>query len=504
MREALHILRKDLFSLRRLIFVAAVYLAIAAWADGFAWEISRLQDIVPMLGDLLVLILAGWMVAIAVYAEALPGSNQSWLTRPYHRRSLLAAKLIFVLVTVNLPVLLFQCLELIGRGYSPLHFWDALLVKQLLLAQFFVTTIVIIASCTKNLGQSIYVIVLVVMWSVTRESIFFSPFQWTDWRASTGIQQYTFAIIDAAFCGGLLWFQYRTRRTLWTRGLLAFNIIMLPWLVDKIPISGPAWSLQSRWSGGKVASDTARISLNRSVYPATLSSSVGDEGRLALFPIRFEALPDGVIVKCESDEIKIVPGSGISWMKDRDTPCGLLESPHGHNLGVVVDAAFAEAAGNIPVHLHAKLNLVLLQRKERVRLGTGITRVRAPGDGICQRLSDPGPVRCYWPLRQPPLFIASPEINAPVDKREGPGSNYFHPITTRSGALSPMPGVFSRSAAQMDFPVLLESYEPIALVERELDVPKLELSTYLQPRPPSHATSWTIFTHFLKRLVPHL
>ena len=56
----------------------------------------------------------------------------------------------------------------------------------------------------------------------------------------------------------------------------------------------------------------------------------------------------------------------------------------------------------------------------------------------------------------------------------------------------------------MDFPVLLESYEPIALVERELDVPKLELSTYLQPRPPSHATSWTIFTHFLKRLVPHL
>ena len=503
MREALHILHKDLFSLRRLIFVAAVYLAIAAWADGFSWEISRLQDIVPMLGDLLVLIFAGWMVAIAVYAEALPGSNQSWLTRPYHRRSLLSAKLLFVLVTVNLPVLLFQCLELIGRGYSPLHFWDALLVKQLLLAQFFVTTIVIIASCTKNLGQSIYVIALVVMWSVVRGLIVSSSSQWTDWRDFSGIQQYTFAIIVAAFCGGLLWFQYRTRRTLWTRVLLAFNVIMLPWLVDKLPVTGPAWSLQSRWSDGKVASDTARISLDRSAYPATLSSSVGDEGRLALFPIRFEALPDGVIVKCESDEIKIVPGSGISWMKDRDTPCGLLESPHGHNLGVVVDSAFAEAAGNIPVHLHAKLNLVLFQRKERVRLGTGITRVRAPGDGICQRISDPGPVRCYWPLRQPPLFIASEQRSAPLDSPEGTKSYYSPVMTSGAGALSPMPGVFARTASNMAFPALLESYEPIALVERELDVPKLELSTYLQPRPPNHSTSWTIFTHFMKRLVPH-
>lgn len=341
MREALHILRKDLYCLRRSIFVVVLYIALAAWVDGFAWEISRLQDVGPMLSDLLVLILAGWMVAMAVYAEALPGSNQSWLSRPYHRRSLLTAKLIFVLVTVNLPVLLFQCLELLGRGYSPLHYWDALLGKQLLLAQFFVTTILMIASCTENLGQSIYVIALIMMWSVVRGLFSSSHSQWADWRAFTGIQQYTFAIIEAAFCGGVLWFQFRTRRTLWTRVLLAFNVILLPWLVDKIPVWGPAWSLQSRWTEGKVASDAARISLSTSVYPATRRYNVADDGRVAYFPIRIDELPDDVIVKCESDEIEIVAGSGISWLKDRDTPCGLLESPHGHDLGVVVDSAFA-------------------------------------------------------------------------------------------------------------------------------------------------------------------
>ena len=110
MRQALHILRKDLrghwYEIAITIVVTAVFaytgaMQAAIWRSGaqsrgIAWDLV-----------LLVLPLTWWaLIARVIHAEALPGDRQFWLTRPYRRGSLLGAKTLLILLCVNVPMLL--------------------------------------------------------------------------------------------------------------------------------------------------------------------------------------------------------------------------------------------------------------------------------------------------------------------------------------------------------------------------------------------------------------
>ena len=55
-----------------------------------------------------------------VYEERLVGDRMDWLTRPYSRRSLLLAKALFLLLTINLPQLIDETCCPIGE--RPLTF----------------------------------------------------------------------------------------------------------------------------------------------------------------------------------------------------------------------------------------------------------------------------------------------------------------------------------------------------------------------------------------------
>ena len=109
MRQALHIFKKDVrqlwFEIAIALIVTAAFAFIGArrgfWLDdpganrSVAW--SMVQLMLP---------LAWWiLIARVVYGEILPGDRQFWITRPYRWTSLLGAKLLFIGVFVNLPLL---------------------------------------------------------------------------------------------------------------------------------------------------------------------------------------------------------------------------------------------------------------------------------------------------------------------------------------------------------------------------------------------------------------
>src|SRR6266849_8891618 len=134
MNQALHIFSKDV---RRLWLPLSIALAVQVLFTFF--EMQPHRD--PLLAtgrfsaetlvDFL-LPLAWWYVITAlVHEEPLAGDRQFWITRPYRWRSLLAAKVLFILAFVNLPLLIADRFILPAQGFSGAGHWKGLLWRQI-------------------------------------------------------------------------------------------------------------------------------------------------------------------------------------------------------------------------------------------------------------------------------------------------------------------------------------------------------------------------------------
>src|SRR5271165_2344871 len=127
MQQVWHIFKKDVRYLRQEIaFLFALAVALY-WLGGLLRG-----DISDAFG-VLVAITAAYTIARLIHAEALPGENQFWVTRPYRWQSLLAAKLLFILTFINLPVFLAQAASLLGRGFPIAWIVPGLLWVQVLI-----------------------------------------------------------------------------------------------------------------------------------------------------------------------------------------------------------------------------------------------------------------------------------------------------------------------------------------------------------------------------------
>jgi hypothetical protein len=117
MRQAIHIFKKDVRYLR---FEICLVVVLAGTLPGLAlpwpWAIA-----------------AAFRIARVIHAEAIPGDNQFWITRPYRRTSLMAAKLLFIGAFINLPFFLVQLYLLIHYEHLSTATWPGLLWSQVLM-----------------------------------------------------------------------------------------------------------------------------------------------------------------------------------------------------------------------------------------------------------------------------------------------------------------------------------------------------------------------------------
>ena len=160
MRLAWHIFKKDA---RRLWWAIAVTLALFATVasqDGglrsfdtraFPHSIAGLPAL--LLGNLLPLAWC-YLVMLAVHQEPLVGDRQFWLTRPYSRRSLIAAKALFVVTFVHAPALVVDSTILLAHGFSSLAHAAPLLEKQALVAGLLVLPAAALAAVTRTMTHA--------------------------------------------------------------------------------------------------------------------------------------------------------------------------------------------------------------------------------------------------------------------------------------------------------------------------------------------------------------
>jgi hypothetical protein len=129
-----HIFRKDVRRHWREIAVSLAVLAAFAWKESRRWT-GEPADLSPFLLALLTtLVPISWsfLIVRVVQDECLVGDRQFWITRPYEWKKLLAAKLLFVLVFVNIPLLALDIVLLLNSGFMPSSYLAGLLWLQLL------------------------------------------------------------------------------------------------------------------------------------------------------------------------------------------------------------------------------------------------------------------------------------------------------------------------------------------------------------------------------------
>ena len=103
------------------------------------------------------------LIALVILEDPLVGPNAFWLTRPYSWRSLLCAKILFVIAFLNLPLLISDCVILTALGL-PLDFAH-LLLRQLPLIALVIIPFFAFAAISNRLSQFwlFLVIALVLM-----------------------------------------------------------------------------------------------------------------------------------------------------------------------------------------------------------------------------------------------------------------------------------------------------------------------------------------------------
>src|SRR5262245_12793439 len=120
MIQSLHIMQKDVRYLWRELALLVVLVVLFGWKE-FVWTEPLLE------------LTAIYLIARVFHAEAIPGDTQFWITRPYSWKSLLAAKMLFVLVFINMPLVIARIALLDRQGFPIVSNLPALLWSQLLI-----------------------------------------------------------------------------------------------------------------------------------------------------------------------------------------------------------------------------------------------------------------------------------------------------------------------------------------------------------------------------------
>ena len=103
------------------------------------------------------------LIAALVHEDSLVGARQDWLVRPIRRRDLLAAKLLFLLLAVQLPLLLASILAGLGNGFMLSTSLFAALSQNAYLLIGFTLPVFAFVSLTGSMSEALGVAFLIVV-----------------------------------------------------------------------------------------------------------------------------------------------------------------------------------------------------------------------------------------------------------------------------------------------------------------------------------------------------
>ncbi len=477
MHQALHIFKKDFrcfryeISLLLAVTVAFVVLQVqrrhalpyGASASGSA--------------EMLMVFIAVVLIGRLVLAEAIPGHQQFWITRPYRWKSLLGAKLLFIAVFVTLPILLAQLSIVMLDGFPLGASLPGLLWSQVLLFMFVALPVAAIAAVSRNLGTFLFAASLLLA---------ISSFTQSQRLGVEWVLDSLALLLLIAIAAVVLYFQYRRRRTTLSRwfGLAGivlggFAILSLPW-----PF---ALAVQSRLSRQPSLGDAMQVAFGQRPTTSDLPNHQEPEGSLYI-PVTVLGNPVGAEVHIDALAISLRDASGRTTTA-RPVDCGEV-TQHSEPPGLVLRAVcrpgseFVKRHSGELVTLRGSVYLTLFgnAKSTAIPLTDEPTNVSNGLQCYTDQVSAEWDVFCRlafrWPSRLLYAQLGSTSANSfkeSVSYSPFPADLGLNPIETRwasAYAYGPPPSV-------RDVTIVAE--EPLAHLRRDFEASGIRLSDFVVP-----------------------
>jgi hypothetical protein len=267
MRQMLHILKKDV---RGLVGEISVFLAMVILWLGTA-VVGREDTSLDVL-EALVFAGACYLTARAFHADGATGDREFWKTRPYRWKSLVAAKILFLVLSIHLPLVVARTAILGSAGFEIVPQVPSLLWTQFLMFLCASLPAAAVAAMTPGLvsffpaaAGVLGVGVALAFVPTTRRFLeelgnyypSASGYYWWwefDWVRKTAVVFAAGAVALVTIYG-----QYRRLPTAYRRSLLAAGILTI--VVCRFAPFDFRWAVQSMFLGSAVSADNLHFTL---------------------------------------------------------------------------------------------------------------------------------------------------------------------------------------------------------------------------------------------------
>jgi hypothetical protein len=231
MRQILHIFKKDVRRHWPEILVSLVLLGLFLKVillgpdrryigTSFPWLWLTAESIPPLMGGFW-----AFLAVRVVQGETLVGDRQWWVTKPYEWWKLLAAKELFLVVFVALPLFFVQLYLLHHAGFPVVsNLLGVLKLQYELLAMLFLAGVAL-GCLTRNLWQAVLTVILCLVGVAGVTSLLEKVPNYSMSYAVDGSGEFIGVLESAAIIGAVVW-QYARRRTWAARGLILGGLLL--------------------------------------------------------------------------------------------------------------------------------------------------------------------------------------------------------------------------------------------------------------------------------------
>jgi hypothetical protein len=319
----LRIFRKDCRQLWPLITVVTIAQAAnaALWFVLGPFKEPRGLVTVASLFSVATMVGMTALIVAVVQQDVLPGVSQDWLVRPIHRSDLLRAKLLFVVLVVQVPVLLADLAHGLAAGFALRDALSAAVSRSAFMLLVFDMPVIALAAMTTTLVQ--VAASILVIWLVVVAGIFVGILARAGAPpvfAASGIQWMTpafWSVLACAAAAATIPLQYLRRATRQSRQIVAGVVLIAPIL--SWSTWDAAFSVQRWLSSNPAEACSIAIAFDLSAgkeagEPASISANT------VLLPLRVSGLSPESIVMNDRADARIVDRDGVTLFRGRTKP----------------------------------------------------------------------------------------------------------------------------------------------------------------------------------------
>jgi hypothetical protein len=423
MDQIIDIFKKDVRHHWLEISVAAALLVTFGWINPSSWNPTAMPSAWErfLAGLIPTLVPVSWVFLITrvIQGESLVGDQQFWITRPYDWRKLLAAKLLFVVGFVYVPLLILDVYLLRKASFGVFSHAHGLAYILGFWTLFIVLPAAALASVTRSIGQAVLVMLGILVFIIAiAGTITYVPNLGVP-RAES-LPGYAVILIYLATCVAVVIRQYATRMTSKSWATLIAGALAIPFIVVASPYGVFIAHAYPKATAGQqmpvaFTFDPTKPDSDKEFWYKT-KKKVGIRLRLLVIGVNRDAfaIVDGTSITIRAPGRPIWKsgwlsgGPNLSW----NTPNASTD--------IAIDEKFFDSVQSTPVQIHMSLAISTFRSIDSQKVTVASGAFSFPGGGRCSLnpVSSSG-LWCLFPFARPFVTVRATAGNTGCPSQKG-------------------------------------------------------------------------------------